>query len=793
MERGMLEGREARLAARVIEMGLARREHVRACAALRAGGDARPLARLLLAEGVLTLAQLARVEAELDGGADPVATLPLDGPPLPLPSRGSELDPVATLPMDGPPLPLPSRGSELDPVATLPLDGPPLPLPEPARSAAADALVTLPLGGPPPSLPPEPPRRTERLETPPRPTPPARPAPAASAKDDGVETFMASPAYHAEAARSSTPPPQPPPAPLDRSVEDLVGAGDVLGGYQVLELLGRGGMGVVHLAYSPRLERYCAIKTIQAADRACERAVRRFHNEAVLAARLRHPHIVSVFDAGEEGGRFYIVMERVEGRSLTEQVGATKSKAELEACLRLLVKVARAIDYAHERGVTHRDLKPENVLVDLDGEPRITDFGLAAGGEELRAGTQSGQLMGSLHYLPPEQANGELGRIGPRSDVYGLGATLYHVLAGEPPFAEDPWPRILFSVMESDPPPPSGLARKAGRPLGPPDLDTVCLKAMEKEAARRYPSAAAFADDLEAALDDRPISARPATAGERAARLVRRHRGLAASVAVVLGVSLVLGAAFLAVVLEQARATRAALQAADQAAALEHAGTVVRAIRVDMLTGRADLARAFAARRADDAGPSVAVVRPDRSFAYVDGRTAARVAARLRRHEVQEEVAREFPQLVPAIAELQRTGLPSIDRSAHDDAARFDGVDPEVWRRALSTRQPQLVQRQVEGVPHLLVLVPIENERSCQACHGPPALGGGLYEDDNQVRAVVVVDRSQADLEERLRRDQRATALTGCASAAALVALVLLLGGLGGAFREGRRFGVASE
>ncbi len=297
--------------------------------------------------------------------------------------------------------------------------------------------------------------------------------------------------------------------------------GQRLGAFVLVRELARGGMGAVWIAESQALGRQVAIKVLL--EGASEQIEDRFEIEAVTGARLQHPNVVAVHEVGVEEGRAYLVMDLVDGETLEARVRRDGPLAEEEA-LGLLIPVARAVEYAHGEGVLHRDLKPSNVLVNQDGRPQITDFGLA---KDLRAEgglTETGSVMGTPAYMSPEQANGEVADT--RSDVYALGAILYTLLCGSAPFKGQPI-QIVHAVLTKPPKPPS-LLRKGLTP----DLEAICLVCLEKDPAHRYPTAAAFADDLERARCGEPVQARTLGAGARAARWVVRKRRLVGALTV---------------------------------------------------------------------------------------------------------------------------------------------------------------------------------------------------------------------------------------------------------------------
>jgi len=298
------------------------------------------------------------------------------------------------------------------------------------------------------------------------------------------------------------------------------------GDYEIESELARGGMGVVFRARQISLNRPVALKMILAGQLANETDVKRFYTEAEAAANLDHPGIVPIYEIGEHEGQHFFSMGFVEGRSLAQRLAEGPLPPHEAAAL--LVNVAEAIDYAHSRGVIHRDLKPGNILLDGSGHPRVTDFGLAKKLQSDSGLTGSGQIMGTPSYMPPEQAGGHRGDVGPAADVYALGATLYALVTGRPPFQAASAMDTVLQVIGEEPVPPRRL--NASIPL---DLETICLKCLQKEPGRRYASAAALADDLRRFLNGEPILARPVGPAERARKWVRRNKVVAALLAAV--------------------------------------------------------------------------------------------------------------------------------------------------------------------------------------------------------------------------------------------------------------------
>ena len=307
-----------------------------------------------------------------------------------------------------------------------------------------------------------------------------------------------------------------------------------IAGYEILSELGRGGMGVVYRARQATLGREVALKIILAGAHAGQDERARFRVEAETAARLKHPHIVPIYEIGEQGRLPYLALEFVEGGNLAQAM-AVRPLAPIQAA-GMVETLARAIDYVHQHGVVHRDLKPANVLLTAEGIPKITDFGLAKW-LDVPSGhaTQSGTVLGTPSYMAPEQAQGQSGRIGPATDVYALGAMLYEMVTGRPPFHAATSQETVQQLLTEEPLPPSQL-----QPRVPRDLETICLKCLQKEPARRYVGAGALADDLRCFLDQKPIHARPTPAWERAVKWARRRPAVAVLVGVCVAAALAL-------------------------------------------------------------------------------------------------------------------------------------------------------------------------------------------------------------------------------------------------------------
>ncbi len=292
------------------------------------------------------------------------------------------------------------------------------------------------------------------------------------------------------------------------------------GAYELIEEIGRGGMGVVFRARQPSLDRMVAVKMILAGHLASPELVRRFHAEAKAAARLRHPHIVHIHEVGQQHGQDFFAMEYIEGESLAQRID--RSRLDVETAVRLLAAVARAVDYLHQQGVIHRDLKPSNILLDREGQPYVTDFGLAkvfVPGSEM---TATGVIAGTPSYMAPEQAAGQGKRIGPAADVYSLGAILYELLTGRPPFREESALDTLLQVLSREPALPRQVNPRVAR-----ELELICLKCLAKAPEDRYASAGALADDLEHFARGEALEVQPPRIGEKVWRWARRQPALA--------------------------------------------------------------------------------------------------------------------------------------------------------------------------------------------------------------------------------------------------------------------------
>lgn len=304
------------------------------------------------------------------------------------------------------------------------------------------------------------------------------------------------------------------------------------GNYELLQELGRGGMGVVFRARHRSLNADVAVKMIRSSQLATPEEVRRFYQEARAAAGLHHSHIVKVHDVGECDGQHYLAMDLVDGPTLADLTRDGRP-AEPERAAEIMADVSRAVAYLHSKGIVHRDLKPSNILLNSEGVPHVTDFGLAKLLSDDSRQTTTGTIIGTPSYMAPEQAGGHSGRVTARSDVYSLGAILYELMTGRPVFQEDNPLDTLLCVLEREP-----LLPRRLNPQVPGDLEQICLRCLEKDPARRYESASALADDLERFLKREPIHVPATSAFHRLQRWVRREPAL---VSRLLGLAVIVG------------------------------------------------------------------------------------------------------------------------------------------------------------------------------------------------------------------------------------------------------------
>ena len=299
--------------------------------------------------------------------------------------------------------------------------------------------------------------------------------------------------------------------------ETVFPKGGFVSGYEILGELGRGGMGVVYKARDQKLNRVVALKMILSGSHASDEDMRRFQTEAEAVARMQHPNIVQIYEVAEHEGTPFLALEFAEGGSLEQQISGTPQNARQSA--ELTETLARAIQAAHEEEIIHRDLKPANILLTAEGDPKITDFGLAKRMDDDSNQTKTGSLLGTPSYMAPEQVSGNRQDLGPSADIYALGAILYHLLTGRPPFLAETPLDTLMQVMGEEPVPPRRLNSTLPR-----DLETITLKCLEKDPQRRYESCRQMADDLRKFLDNEPISISSAGLINKVTRSLQRSK-----------------------------------------------------------------------------------------------------------------------------------------------------------------------------------------------------------------------------------------------------------------------------
>src|SRR5256714_4426174 len=307
-----------------------------------------------------------------------------------------------------------------------------------------------------------------------------------------------------------------------------------LGDYELLEEIGRGGQGVVFRARQKSLNRTVALKVISLGQWASKAHLKRFRLEAEAAAHLEHPGIVPIHEVGERDGQCYFSMKFIEGGQLDEV--ARRESMPIRRAVELIANVARTVHYAHEHGILHRDIKPGNILLDHEGEPHLTDFGLARLVESESSVTQTLEVLGTPSYMAPEQAVGNNAQLTSATDVYGLGAVLYQLLTGHPPFAGGTTYETIKLLLDTEPRQPRLLNPKIDR-----DLSTICLKCLEKDPQCRYSSSLALAEDLEHWLKHEPIRARRTGIVIRGSKWVRRNRTTAVLAASLIALAATVG------------------------------------------------------------------------------------------------------------------------------------------------------------------------------------------------------------------------------------------------------------
>jgi tetratricopeptide (TPR) repeat protein/tRNA A-37 threonylcarbamoyl transferase component Bud32 len=423
------------------------------------------------------------------------------------------------------------------------------------------------------------------------------------------------------------------------------------GDYELLDIIAKGGMGVVYKARQKKLNRIVALKMILAGQFANERDVERFYGEAEAAANLRHPNIVAVHEVGEAEGQHFFSMDFVDGQSLSAMVRERPLSPQWAA--QLVQKIAEAVEFAHGQGILHRDLKPSNVLLDKRGQPLITDFGLAkrVGGHSHL--TMTGTVVGTPSYMPPEQAAGKSEEVGPESDVYSTGALLYELLTGTPPFRAATPLETLQQVLHNEAPSPRLLNSSV-----PADLETICLKCLQKEPARRYQTSQQLADELGRYLAGEPILARPVSRLERLARWCRRNPRIAGLSGALAAAVVLAAGVFVVSYLRTSAALEKAQQRLNQALrSVDELFTIVsqedllnepgmQPLRKRLLSKARDLYREMLAQEADDPA-----VRGELALSYFRlgsileeiGSPADALAAYESSRQMQERLSAEMP------------------------------------------------------------------------------------------------------------------------------------------------------
>jgi len=456
--------------------------------------------------------------------------------------------------------------------------------------------------------------------------------------------------------------PKPPP-------EQVAGK---FGRYEVIEEIARGGMGIVTKVRDPKLNRVVALKVMIAGEAASEELVQRFHIEAQSAAKLRHANIVAIHDVGVAEGLRYFTMDFVEGESLAKAIrdGSLTTRQSLE----ILEKTARAVHYAHGQAIVHRDLKPGNVLLDEHGEPQITDFGLAKDIETDFSLTESGAAMGTPAYMPPEQALGESKKVDARSDVYSLGAMMYEMITGRPPFTAENRLALMLRLVDEEAVPPSKLNASVN-----PDVETICLKCLAKERERRYQTAEELADDIARFLNGEAILARPSSIIYRTRKRLLRHKAVTAvaTIALILVVGLVSG--WIVTLQEQ---TRRAQQAAEDATRAK--GDAEKA---------ADGERK-ARKDAEKAAEGEKKAREDAEKAAEEERKAKEEASEARDRAVEEE-----KKARAALAESHATQAIAYTQRGEYRAAAETCVAGRAWADTLLLRMIQWHAERGRGSP----------------------------------------------------------------------------------------------
>lgn len=488
------------------------------------------------------------------------------------------------------------------------------------------------------------------------------------------------------------------------------------GDYELLAEIGRGGMGVVYRARQMSLNRPVALKMILAGRLASESGVKRFVQEAQAAANLQHPNIVAVHEVGHHDGQHYYTMDLVEGQNFGELVRQQPLPAQRAA--QYVKIVADAVHYAHQHGTLHRDLKPTNILIDGRDQPRITDFGLARCEHTDASLTATGQLIGTPAFVSPEQAQGKTEAVSPHSDVYSIGAVLYYLLTQRPPFAAGSIPALLEMVLHREPVSPRAL-----NPSVPRDLETICLKCLEKEPARRFRSAEKLSDELGRFCEGEPILSRPPNPVERAWRWCARNRAVAGSLAAV-AIVLLAGTAI---------STWQAVRAKTEATKSRQIARFLQ----DMLKG---------------VGPSVALGRDTTMLKEILDQTAERLGKELKgqpaiRADLQAIIGNVYSDLglfdkaellqrevLATVTKLRRGEHPDVANALSDLGAALQN-EGKLADAEILDRQALAMRRRLYGNAHPDVAISLENLAQVSG------LQGKLQEAEAMFREVVAMQK----------------------------------------------------
>jgi hypothetical protein len=524
-------------------------------------------------------------------------------------------------------------------------------------------------------------------------------------------------------------------------------------------------MGVVYKALQQSLKRTVALKVVLAGAHASAQDLARFRSEAEAVARLQHPGIVQIYEVGERNGLPFYSMEFVGGTPLDRKTRGTPLPATEAA--RLMEALARAAHSAHEQGIVHRDLKPANVLLTPDSQPKITDFGLAKRLDSNDGQTRTGAVVGTPSYMAPEQAAGRLKEVGPATDVYALGAILYELLTGGPPFRGETATDTLILVLTEDPVPPSRL-----RPKVPRDLETICLKCLQKDARKRYPSAAALADDLHRFLDGEPIQARPAGVAERVWSWCRHHPAAASLLAVTTALlaAVLLGAVYglwhLSRLSQELVRSTALESAAQESEMLESLNSYYSARVVDRVKSRGvEASHDYATRQGSIPIPATLTI-----------------------------------ELGNHISEQSQRGMQVRLYSDYPLKTRTDGGPKDDFERQALKRlrqdpaTPYYTFEELQGRAVLRYATARKMKASCLDCHNNH---GHFAKDDwkvGDVRGVVEIIRPLDRDEARARQGLRGTfLLVAIISGALLVGLSAVMLGFGWVVLAGKRRALAEE